>query len=183
MIVAGLDLASRLTGVCVGDGSRVPFADAWAFEQVGEDYGWLIDMLDGCLTTLFDRFSPGAVVYEAPILVAKGGKNRYGDKLHVVRKLYSLGAHVEFVCRRRGIPCSEVSLFAMKRELTGSSHADKDDMVAVARQCGLELPKGPGAKDAADAFAAWLIGLRHYDKATAAKWDAVVWSKGRNALL
>lgn len=51
--------------------------------------------------------------------------------------------------------------------------------------CGINLPatKDAGKGDAADAFAGWLIGLREVNADASRKWDKVVWSKGRGALL
>ena len=53
---------------------------------------------------------------------------------------------------------------AIKREVTGKSNAEKDALVAVARKFGLDIPDGPGAKDAADSWGAWLCGLRTWTR-------------------
>lgn len=179
MRLLALDLGSRLTGWCAGTGEVVPEADAWAFMPVvtpdGYDYGYLLDQLHGYLDVAFARFRPESVVYEAPIHIPKGRSRPYGDTLHKMRLLYPLGAHLEWYCRRAEIPCHEVSVADIKREVTGNAYAPKDDMVAVARRCGLELPKGPAAEDAADAFGAWLLALRAYDKPRSARWDQRLW--------
>lgn len=182
-MLLGLDLASRLTGWCAGDGSGVPEVGAWTFPPVDGDYGLLLATLEDYLDVAFGRFAPTEVAYEAPILIARGkGKRRYGDKLSTLRLLYPMGAFVEWYCRRAGTPCYEVTVSEIKREVTGNSYAAKDDLVAVARHCGLQLPPGESAKDAADAWGAWLVLLRTTDKALSAAWDRRIYTP-RGALI
>ncbi len=147
----------------------------------------MLDLYDLALNHHIETHRPDAIGYEAPILVTRRFDPRTGtmrgrtDDPLTIRKIYSLGGHTEFVCRRRGIECSEIELHDVKAELTGNRMADKDAMVAVARKMGLTLPD-EGFKDAADAFGGWLYMLRHYDKAASRRWDAAIWS-GRGALL
>lgn len=183
MHLLGLDLASRLTGWCCGDGQVVPECGAWAFQPVKGDYGLLLATLEDYLDVAFIRFSPGAVAYEAPILVARGrGGRQYGDKLSTLRLLYPMGAFVEWYCRRAGVPCFEVTVSNIKKEVTGNAYAPKGDLVAIAEKCGLKLPAGPGAMDAADSFGAWLLLLRHHDKTRSLEWDRRIFTP-RGALL
>lgn len=182
-MLLGLDLASRLSGWCCGDGRAVPLCGAWPFQAVDGDYGFLLDQLDGYLQAAFTRFRPTRCAYEAPILVPRGrGGRQYGDKLSTLRLLYPMGAYVEFACRRAGIECFEVTVSDIKSEVTGNAYAPKGDIVAIARKCGLALPDGPGVEDAADAFGAWLLLLRGTDKHLSAEWDRKVWTP-RGALL
>lgn len=183
MMLAGLDLASRLCGACVGDGAGLPHADTWEFAPCGEDYGALLVQLDDYLTVTHTRFGIEAVAYEAPILIARGRNGeRYGDNLRKLRLLYPLGAHVEFWCKRRAIPCFEVSIAAVKKEVTGNAYAAKDDMVAIARKIGMQLPPGEKAKDAADALGAWLLLLREMNPAKSQDFDRLIWTP-KGALL
>jgi Holliday junction resolvasome RuvABC endonuclease subunit len=183
VILTGLDLATRLCGWCTGDGSTIPAANVFKLPQVGADIGWMLDVFDTALNLHIDAYKPEAIVFEAPILVVKG-RNGSGrtDKLEVIRKIYNVEGHLEFVCRRRGIPCHEVSLRAIKKEVTGNHLADKDAMMVVARRVGINLPPGEGAKDAADAWGAWLLALRHYNKPASGKWDSRIWGR-RGGLL
>lgn len=182
-MLLGLDLASRLTGWCAGSGPAVPACDAWEFPPINGDYGLLLTTLEDYLDVVFGRFQPEAVAYEAPILIARGrGAHRYGDKLSTLRLLYPMGAFVEWYCLRRSVPCFEVTVSEIKKEVTGNAYAPKDDLVAIAEKCGLALPNGPGSMDAADAFGAWLLLLRHYDKARSAEWDRRIWQP-KGALL
>lgn len=173
-MLLGLDLASRSTGWCAGTGVEAPECGAWTIEKCDGDYGYLLEQLDGYLQAAFLRFRPTRVAYEAPILVARGRGRQYGDKLSTLRLLYPMGAYVEFACRRAGIEYFEVSVTDIKREVTGNVYAPKDDLVAVARKCGLKLPTR-GTDDAADAWGAWLLLLRATDKTLSGQWDASIW--------
>lgn len=183
IVVSGFDLATRLCGWCSGSGDTIPDVGAWELPDVKDDLGWMIDSFHTYLCVHIERFRPSTVVYEAPILVVND-KRRGTDKLLTLRKLYSLGPHLEWVFRTRGIECGEESLQAIKREVTGNRHADKDAMVAMAVKVGLKLPatKSAGREDAADAWGAWLLGLRHVDKGLSGKWDRLLYSPNRGFL-
>lgn len=181
-VLLGLDLASRLTGWCCGDGAQDPALGVWEFPNIrdadGEyDYGLLLATLEDYLGAAFARFSPGAVAYEAPLLITAGRRGvdlqarSFGDNLSKLRLLYPLGAFVEWYCHRRGVPCHEVTVPEVKAEVTNDRHADKETIAQVAEGCGLVLPTGPGRLDAADAFAVWKRLLRSYNAARSAEWD------------
>ncbi len=182
-MISAFDIATRLTGWAAVNGSRGPVDTAVEIGPTGDDLGKLLVKFHEYLEIHFARFEPKAVVYEAPILVVKG-RHQSGrtDKLLTVRKLYAMGAHLEFFCAMRGVPCHEVSLQEVKNEVTGNNYAKKDAMVAVARKVGLDLPKGPGIEDAADAWGAWLLGLRHYSPEISRRWDKLIWGP-KGALL
>lgn len=189
MNLSAFDPASRLFGWAAGDGTSNPAVGAWSYNHVGEDIGLLLHLVDRDLNAHIDEYAPDAVAYESPILVI-GAKRKdpktgkvytHTDKLPKIRRLYNLGGHIEFVCRRRDILCFEVSLFDMKRELAGMAHADKETMVAVAEKIGIALPE-IGKEDAADALAAWLLLLRKFSPALSARFDAKIWG-ARGALL
>lgn len=183
MNLLGLDLGSRLSGACCGDGAQLPHVDTWEFDPCGDDYGALLVQLDDYLNVTHARFGFEAVAYEAPILITRGRNGEhYGDNLRKLRLLYPLGAHVEFWCKRHEVECFEVSIAAIKKEVTGNAYAAKDDMVAIAEKVGLQLPSGEKAKDAADAWGAWLLLLRDINPALSREWDARIWTP-KGALL
>ena len=177
MIVIGLDLATRICGVTIGDGAKMPACGAWNYDYCGADLGGLLEAYDADLEKLVTvHGAPAAVIYESPLLLPS-------DRLLVLRKIYSLGAYTELWAKRRGILCQEASAKALKKRLTGNHAASKDDMVAMCKRMGVPLPKGPEAKDAADSFAAWLIALTHHgDKGALARWDQALYGR-RGALL
>lgn len=161
----------------------MPACGGWSWPHVGEDNGWLIDLLDVDLNTLIEDHRVTHLVYEAPILVVRGRRgSQRTDRLEVIRKLYGMGDHVEWVCRRRGIYCREVEIQDSKKELAGFAQAEKSDMVAAAEKIGMVLPPGKLAEDAADAFGAWLLLLRAHSRQMSERFDKALWG-ARGALL
>lgn len=185
-MILALDLATRLTGFCAGDGSKAPTCSAFKMEQHGENIGAMLNELDQNFVALFRRFMPDLVLYEAPILPQgrKGDKGAVVGSLLIRRKLFALGSHLEFFCHRQGVQCAEAEVRTIKKELAGHTKASKDDMVTAATKCGITLPAtvAAGREDAADAFGLWLLGLRHTNRELSARWDRVLWSS-RGALL
>lgn len=176
-MILSYDIASRLTGFCAGTGDDIPVAGALAFPQVGDDLGKLLDMWDRYLVAHFNRFSPTAVIYEMPILVVgDGSEGSHTDKPLTLRKLYSLGAYLEFFCLRRRVECSEVTLQDIKKEVTGNPLAKKEQIATIAERVGIILPEkdAHGRLDASDAWGAWLIGVRHYNRRASERWDRAV---------
>lgn len=170
-----LDLASICSGWCAGNGASMPEVGVWNFPQFGDDYGWMIDVLHGHVVAGIERFRPTEVGYESPIW-------KPGDKLPKMRRLYSLGPHVEWVCRTKGVECGEISLHDMKAEMTGDRNADKDLIVAACERLGVPLPKSQGRKDAADAFAAHMVHLRLSNSPHYPRWASAIW-RNRGDLL
>lgn len=188
-MLLGLDLASRLTGWCCGDGGSIPACGAWPFPEIDGNYGLLLATLEDYLDVTHRRFGFEAVAYEAPILKIQRFRDAAGemrvtaDKLSKLRLLYPLGAFVEWWCLRHDVECFEVTIAAIKKEVTGNAYAEKDDLVAIARKVGLELPaKSAGADDAADAWGAWLLLLRHMNTDLSRGWDKRIWTP-KGALL
>ncbi len=183
-MILAFDLATRLCGYCLGDGLSIPEAGAFELPQLGEDLGKMLDLFNNYIGLLIDRSHPVAILYEKPLLVINRLTDEYGnllpgrtDDLLTIRKIYSLGSHLEYVARRRGIECSEVGLQAIKKEVTGNHRAKKAEIVAVAKRIGLQLPiKSKGEEDAADSWGAWLVGLRTYNPAASRRWDRLVHS-------
>lgn len=183
MNLLGLDLASRLCGWCAGDGAQIPACGAWELEPAKQpdgsyEFGRMLASLEGYLDVAFGRFAPTAVAYEAPLLITnRRGGGGFGDNLSKLRLLYPLSAFVEWYCFKAGVPCFEVTVQAIKKEVTGNHLAAKGDLVAVARKCGLALPAASsGADDAADAWGAWLLLLRHYAPDLSGDWDKRIWT-------
>lgn len=177
--VLALDLATRKTGWCAGDGASVPVAGAWLFNQVGEAYGRLGAAMWFNLDSMALRYPDlELVLVEAPIL-------KPGDKLDTLRKLYGMSFTVETWCALRGIRCAEAGVKRIKKELAGLSHASKTEMVVAAEKCGVVLPptKADGKEDAADAFGGWLIGLRAINRPASAQWDRRLWSSRNTNLI
>lgn len=185
-MLLGLDIATRLTGWCAGDGSQVPDCGAWEFPSLEpDDLGGLGTRLHAYLEICWDRFRPSLVVYEKPIVlhgsVDENGKTTRRDNLPFLRKRYGMDFYIETFFEARGAVVREVTIQAIKKEVTGNHQAKKASLVAVALKCGLDLPT-PGADDAADAFGAWLLALRSTNRALSSQWDRRIYSP-RGALL
>lgn len=175
-MLSAFDPGSRRMGFCVGDGTKLPVCGAWRFPQAGENLGAMLVWLDDELERHFDQYRPVACCYEAPILLRH-------DTLGRVRKTFSLGAHIEYVCQRRSVPCFEVPLQAVKAALAGTG-SDKDAMVLAAERLGVELPasKADGREDAADAVGVWLAFLRAREPAATVKFDRALHGSFRGEL-
>lgn len=175
-MIAGFDLATRICGVTIGDGTTMPAVGHWAYGYVGDDLGALLEAFERDLNAITARIGmPTHVIYEAPILLPS-------DRLLVLRKIYGLGAYLELWCKRHGIVCQEASAKALKKRLTGMHTASKDDMVKMCKRLGVPLPPGDAAKDAADSFAAWLVGLTYHARKHVTAWDQALYSRRGFAL-
>lgn len=176
-MLLGLDPGTRLMGWCVGNGEQLPLCGAWPFERYGEEnLGGLMHALNDNLTRICGRHGVTVVAYEQPI-------KKPHDSRSMLRRTYGLGAHIEWFCHVRGIPCFEVDLHDGKQALAGSRGAEKDDMVAAAEKLGLALPEtnAEGRKDAADAAGIWLALLRAQNPRLLSRFDQVLW--GRRGVL
>lgn len=169
-MILGLDLATRCTGVVVGDGASMPAVGVWKFGYCGEDLGQLLDDFDCELNKLSARFRPTIIIYESPILLPS-------DKLLTLRKIYAMGAYTELWAKRHGARCEEVSAKAIKKAVTGKHNASKDEVLAIVKRLGVPLPTGEEAKDAADAWGAWYVGLQHHAKHHVTAWDQALFSR------
>lgn len=176
-MIWGLDIATRCTGWCAGDGAQPPETGVLLYDHVGEDLGLLGMLWRKDLTRLEQRFGrPDHIIYERPILLPH-------DKCLPLRKIYGMGMILEVWASDRPdpIPVHEVTLQEIKTRVTGSHKAKKPVVVAVVSRLGVMLPDGKMAEDAADAFGAWLTGgVDHYARQHQAMWDGKLYrSRGR----
>lgn len=184
------DPGSKFLGWAVGDGTALPMVGAFSFVSTGENLGAMLAQVADAVEAHLDTYLPVEVGYEAPILIfnqryrdARGVWRRRNDNLATLRKTIPIGARIEEICHRRGIPCGETSVESVKKELAGFGAADKDDMVAAAEKLGVTLPPGPSRKDAADACGGWLLLLRYRNRLLSAEFDRALWGSRRHALL
>lgn len=178
-MIVGLDLGTSRTGWCSGLGDCVPQAGAILLPPIEGDYGAHLRCFEQGIRKVWALGEPTTVLYEAPIILRRDLQN-----LAWVRGIYGMGCWLEWWCAAHGVPCYEAGLHRIKRELAGKSGAGKDDMVLAAERVGVRLPasKAKGREDAADAFGAWLLGVRFYAKEHAPAWDRRLWSS-RGAML
>lgn len=161
MIVLGLDLAT-VTGFCHGpaDTGEVPTIGHTRLPSTGTDVGAFLLAWEGWLTETLEKVEPRLVVFEAPILASV-------TNIATTRKLQGQAGVTEMVAVRAGIECAEVSTSQVKKALTGSGKADKNQMVEAARHYGFT----PAVPDEADAFGVWLCAVRLRFPALAGHWD------------
>lgn len=181
-MILGLDTGVNTTGWCAGDGSTVPECGVLTFGGMDQPDGVLGKKVLAGLRVLKERFNPTLVIRERSILVVKHGDRGRTDNPAFLRKRYGMDFLIDTYWEMVGVRYEDRSLQAIKREVTGNPNAEKGALVEVARKCGLDLPDGPGAKDAADAWGAWLLGLRVQSPALSRRWDIATWSP-RGSLL
>lgn len=190
MIILGLDLATA-TGYCYGRPNETPVAGTVRAPSTGNDLGafgafyWkFFSQTIGRLVGELDPDEHLLVNYEAPILPEKRWdperkKMTGGTTVETTRKLQSLGVLLETVCEMHAGPIEvcECYISSMKKELTGKGRADKGMMVLAAQRAGIQLPSGDEAFDAADAFAAWRLAVRHKAPEFSPAWDRRVYGQ------
>lgn len=190
-MLLALDLATT-TGWCAGRGDTLPDAGIVRIPSTGQDLGPYFDFffrwLHAKITELQEaagiEVEPGTfgprcvskedliIVFEAPILP----ESRYDPatrkwikqtNLTTTRRLQGLAGFVEAIATQRNCLCEEVYLATVKKAIGGSGKADKADMVAAARRCGLPVE----THDAADAFGVWIVMVRTYAREYQQVWD------------
>lgn len=177
-IISTFDPGTIRMGWASGIGARLPTCGAWRFPFVGDDYGQMMDWIDVALHEHIERYRPDEIGYESPILLPH-------DKLQALCKTLSIGTHIAFVARRRGIACSRWSAKEGKESLAGNKSASKEDMVYSAIKLGVALPetKADGREDAADALGGWLVLLLRRCPSMTVKFDQALWSSRKSVLL
>lgn len=158
-----LDLATQ-TGFCFGpaDTGEVPTLGHVRLPKTGEDVGRFLIAWEEWLTAMVAKVEPTLLLFEAPILAGSATP-------HVTRKLHALAGVTEMVAIRAGVECCELYPVTVKKALTGSGRADKDEMIAACRAYGFD----PQNADEADAFGLWLAALRIRHPAQAGRWDPI----------
>lgn len=159
MIILGLDLAT-VTGWCSGETGSTPSIGSLTLPQTGPEIGPFMDFYDRWLIWKLEGDKPDLIVYEAPFVDQKT------MNVSTTRKLNALGSHLELIAHRQKIEIREVANSTIKKAL-GHGRMQKNDMMSAARRCGLQ----PVTHDEADAFGAWLCGVRDRVPGDAAIWD------------
>lgn len=175
MIIIGADLASS-TGLCFGRPDTTPTVQVIRAPVTHEDLGkwgaFFVRAFMRLLDQLAERLEPGEGIllnYESPVLIEKKWDKEKmrmvgGNPIVTTRKLQGLGMILETVCEMHPAPTMiyECHLSTIKKTLTGSGKATKEEMVLAARRAGVSLPEGAEAFDAADALGAWVLAIQHH---------------------
>jgi Holliday junction resolvasome RuvABC endonuclease subunit len=164
-MILAFDCATQ-TGWCAGDGSDLPILGTVKMPEGAETEEFL-DFWDRWLTRQLNEIQPTRVIFEAPIL--QGISN-----MNTTEKLTGLSNFLGVQCYRRKIPVEKAMPTQVKKYLTGDGKAQKPDMIAVARRCGVS----PKNYDEADAFGAWLLAIAYHAKEHQPRWDRAIFGKG-----
>lgn len=186
-MILALDLGTS-TGFAYGVGDSLPHVGNVRMPTTGDDVGAFLAFFRDWFVPTARRLEPRLVAFEAPILPMPKvsidwskrppkPKIEMQTNIMTTRKLQSLAGVLELMCADLKIPCFEVQLNTAKKELTGHGHAEKADMLRVARAQGLDLSTGREAFDEADAFAAWLVAIRYHAKEFVPYWDQRLWGR------
>lgn len=162
-MIFALDLATQ-TGWCAGSGDGHPELGTLNLPRDAE-VGPFVSYYRKWLIMKLGEIQPSMVIFESPILPAKANYD-------TLMKLYGLAVETDVVSHDLGIDCTRVMPSSVKLAVGGSGRADKADMMAAARRCGLS----PKTYDEADAFGVWMYGLRCYAKQHQEAWDRRLYS-------
>jgi hypothetical protein len=138
----------------------------WRMPNTKEDIGAYLLHASERLAELFTFIDPDTVVaFEQPI----GARAKFNDDgeyigintaMATLRKLYSYAGLVELEAVRRAHHVVEVPVQSVKKALTGSGAAKKEDMVAAYHGMGLPWPDGLRVSErhnVADALGVWVM--------------------------
>lgn len=194
-MILAFDLAT-CTGWCEGAGDTLPQLGHVRMPDTKEEVGPFLDFFfrwaDRKVCELLEELEHGhaddvgivavdatalVVVFEAPLLPKakiddRGHLRQAPTTIATTRKLQGLAGVLEMVCYRRRVKCREAHLQTVKKELAGNGRADKADMMAAAKRCGL----APKVEDEADAFGVWIVGMRAYARHFGPIWDRRLYS-------
>lgn len=173
MKILALDLGTKC-GWAFGSPAwkRAPALGLIRLPRTGEDIGRFAWMFRREVTALIDHHEPDIVAFESPFLPqprfdVKTKKWVLGTNITTLRKLYTIAGVLELACADRKLRCAEEHIPTIKKAVTGSGRADKEQMVRSAEGFGVVWPEGlkrTGAEDerehCADAFGVWLCTAR-----------------------
>lgn len=182
-MILSLDLATQ-TGWCAGSGEQLPELGTVKMPETGEDIGEFGYFFEEWLKRHLLEIQPTIVTFEAPLLPHAKIDRDTGRLIQAPTtdatqtKLKGLKWATEVICKRSGIECAEAWGSTVKKGLAGSGRAQKTDMMAAAKKCGLN----PKTFDEADAFGVWIVSVRAYAKHYGHRWDQLLYG-GRGAML
>lgn len=149
MRILALDLATT-TGWALGEDHLAPAHGRFSLPSCGENYGVFAAEFWRWLAGRLVRHEPRLVAYEKPIHLPT-------DKLHTVRRLYSLATVTEMVCVAKGVQVVSYGLDEIRTNFVGPLHRKrfpgrdniKRAVIAECRARGWN----PNGDDDADALA------------------------------
>lgn len=154
MKILALDL-STTTGWACGEPGANPTHGTLRLPKTDKDIGAYAVAFTNLLGPLLDEHEPDRVCFESPIKPVV-------TSIYALRKTTGLAYHTEFICKIRGIPCSETPMQTArstlgctwpKRGLTRKQRRDhwKAEVMRLCRAMGWE----PRDDNEADALCVW----------------------------
>ena len=168
--VLALDLATRAGWALWKPGEPVRHG-IWAGPQTGDDVGRFIMAFEDWLQPFLAAEQPSWVVFEAPILTA--GKTTPAT----ARKLMSIAAVCEVVCRRGGVMYRQANNKAVRKHFIGHGNLRSDESKRRTLEVCRAKGWAPRDHNAADALA--LLDYAVTVLALEVPWQTGAWFEGR----
>lgn len=141
-----LDLSSQVGWTLGLPANRNFLFDTYVLPKTGADLGRFAKEFDLFLRGMIQENQVQTCCFESPILPVE-------TQLIILRKLYGLAWHVEYICKELQVECFEANLTSVKKFVTGNGRAKKQEMLDAIQRYGYEAK----TFDEADA-----IGVRLY---------------------
>jgi len=108
------------------------------------------------LTGLINLHQPAVLAFEAPLVLAHGGRTAVFTTQATTRKLFGLAAIAEYIATLRGLDVYELNVQQVRRHFLGSARPGNrvETKRAVMERCR-SLGWAPASHDIADAMACW----------------------------
>lgn len=165
-MILGLDTSASNTGWCIGPPGGPVETGSLRLPPFRKDIGGLLATFQDWLEDMIDRRRPAMIVFEKPV--------RPFAQLHleIARKLYGLSGMVELSARRFQTPAREISNTEAKKLCYGSGGLKSAEAKRVAVERARTWGIDPQSHDEADAFAVWLVAVKHWHPQDFAGWEA-----------
>lgn len=150
-----LDLATR-SGFCVGPYGKnsKPVFGHHDLPSKSKNLAGFLSRHEVWLSGMIERHGVGIVVFESPLLVARGKSTS-----ETIAKLRGLAMQTEHVCRVKRLDCYETNNSTIKKFFAGSGRAKKPQMIEAANERGFLTNED----NEADACAIWLHAIATLD--------------------
>jgi Holliday junction resolvasome RuvABC endonuclease subunit len=149
-----LDLSTNVGWAFFARRDAEPVMSTWRAPKASmENYGLRYHEFELWLELLLDRYRPGVVAFEAPIMPRNPGK------AHAARLSFGFAAETERIAYKRQLRCLECHFSTVKVRLAGSGKAKKRQMISAAIRRGYHVE----TEHEADAIGVGLVAFDHID--------------------
>lgn len=145
-----LDLATK-TGWALGSPGQRPTLGVHDMARAGDHVGRFLNCHKSWMTAALESGTITHVFFELPVLARV-------SNIKTLTKLYGLSGVTQMLAREYRLPVQGYQSTTIKKVMTGSGRADKDQMVAAARARGFN----PQDDNAADALGLFLTAVKEH---------------------